>query len=108
MGSKYLIIKASSLEAAKIRLKELMESLAYPDHSYMYIVGDVNTGYANNTVIKNNTRLTDWGNGNYCFEFDENIDTEHGEIIQTQADRYSDTLYGDAEFVKKYLPKGVN
>jgi len=93
METKYLIIQSDSLENAKLRLKTLIQGLGYSDANYKYIIGESNIGYANSTVIRNNTILTDWGNGNFLFKFDCNIVEQYGVDIELECEKYSDIFW---------------
>lgn len=108
MSSMYLIIESPNLTSAKARLIALMNEKGHTQHNYDYIVGDVNIGYANNRTIRNNTELVDWGNGNFCFEFDTNIVQQYNDEIAEEAGKHSDIHWCTAEEARIYMPEVVN
>jgi len=105
MSTKYLIIQSDSLENAKKALKNLILNLGYSEYNYQYLVGEKNIGKANNQIIKNNTILNDWGNGNYCFGFDKNIVAEYGSAIETEASKHNNIIWCDNISVREFMPK---
>lgn len=102
----YLIIEASNLTAAKAILGAIMHEKGHTQHNYDYIVGNVNIGYANSTVIKNSIALDDWGNGNFCFEFDMHIVKQFNTEITEEVLKYNDIHWCTAEEARTYLPEG--
>jgi len=93
IDSKYLIIKAETLEAANLILLNLMKSMdeiSHPEINFEYLTGIRNLGFANGKVIRNNTQLSDWGNGFYMYEFDCNIIAEYGDVIQAKVNTTAD------------------
>lgn len=105
--SMYLIIKSDSLESAKNRLKDLMVNNGYPLASYEYTIGERNIGYADGTIIKNNIVLSDWGNGNFCFEFDKHIVAVYGDSIVALSEQNPDTHWCTAAETRNYMPEFV-
>lgn len=102
--SMYIIVEAANLNAAKARVKTVMDSRGYPEHFSQFLFGDVNDGFANGRVIKNNIVLGDWGNGNFCFEVDENIVTEYGTEIEEEVNQFNDIYWCTAEQARSHMP----
>ena len=107
MNSMYIIIESNSIEMAKARVKTLMDAKGYPDSFGEFLFGESHEGYANGKTIKNNTVLSDWGNGNFCFEVDCNIVEEYGADIAEEIAKHNDTHWCTAEQVQKYMPKVI-
>jgi len=105
METKYLIIQSDNLDNAKLKLKTLIEGLGYADANYRYIVGESNIGYANSKIIRNNTILTDWKNGNFLFKFDCNIVEQYGSEIEAECEKHEDIFWCDNVSVREYMPE---
>jgi len=105
METKYLIIQSDSLDNAKLKLKTLIEELGYSDYNYQYIIGEKNIGFANDKLIRNNTILSDWGNGNFLFKFDCNIVEQFGVDIGNLVDNYENIFWCDNVSVREYMPE---
>lgn len=103
----YIIVEAANLTAAKARVKTIMDSKGYPEHFSQFLFGDVNQGNANGKVIKNNIVLGDWGNGNFCFEVDENIVVEYGAEISEEIDKFTDIHWVTNVEAHDYMPGGI-
>lgn len=105
MKSMYIIVEANNMANAKARVKTIMDAKGYPDNFYKFLIGENNTGKANGKIIKNNIMLTDWGNGNFCFEVDRNIVEQYGDEISEEIAKYSDIHWCSAEEVRPFMPE---
>jgi hypothetical protein len=104
MSTKYLIIQSDTLDNAKTILRNLISDLGYSEYNFEYVVGQKNIGYANGTVMKNNTVLTDWGNGNFLFTFDRNIVAEFGIEIEAEVLKHTNIFWCDKVQVQEFMP----
>jgi len=107
METKYLIIESNTLENAKARLSDLMIELDYSEYNYQYVIGEKNIGYANSTIIRNNTILTIRGNGNFGFEFDKHIVAQYGAEIESIVNTHNDIHWCDNVEARTYIPQEV-
>ena len=105
MKSMYIIIESDTLDNAKLRFKELVVNLGYNIANYNYVVGDAKIGYANGKIIRNNTVLSDWKNGNFCFEVDCNIVEQYGSEIEAEILKHTDTHWVDNIGVREFMPE---
>jgi len=93
METRYIIVQSDSLVKAKKVIKDLMKNNGFPDKFYKFLVGENRTGRANGKDIKNNTVLTDFGNGNFLFKLDYNIVEEFGELIESLINDIENVFY---------------
>ena len=105
--SMYLVIEANNLPEAKNVLRKAILDMALLEDNYKYLIGENKIVFANGKVIKNNTVLSDLGNGTYIFEVDREIVAQLEPLIIGEVAKNPKSHWCTKAMVQAYLPNEV-
>ena len=104
LDSKYIIIKAPSLEVANGILHDATVSLGLSEANYEYLVGKRHEGYIFGMVIRNNNQPSQSGEY-FLYEFDMYIVAAMNPQITTKVSELTNVWWVAKEEVSNIIPQ---